>query len=83
MAVEQPAHVRHRGRTRGWRHGQYFDGPYVAAYGSGGGKATVPEMQEAMSIGWTAERSRLTEAIPPAYTRLIGSRAAQLLAAVA
>ncbi|WP_105970438.1 DNA cytosine methyltransferase [Streptomyces geranii] len=68
----QPAHVPHRGRVRGWRHGEYFDGPYVAAYGNGGGKPTVPELQAAMGITWTDVREELTEAIPPAYTEFIG-----------
>lgn len=71
-STEQPQHVPHRGRVRGYRHGQYFDGPYVAAYGDGGYKATVPEMQEAMGITWTDVREELTEAIPPAYGRYIG-----------
>lgn len=65
-------HKRHRGYVRGWRHGEYRDGPYIAAYGDGGGKATIPEMQEAMGIPWTDEREELTEAIPPAYTQWIG-----------
>ncbi|MFD3935692.1 DNA methylase [Streptomyces sp. NPDC058611] len=69
----QPAHVRHRGYVRGWRHGEYRDGPYVAAYGSGGGKATVAEMQAAMGINWTDVREELTEAIPPAYAEWLGS----------
>ncbi|MEU9876676.1 DNA methylase [Streptomyces phaeochromogenes] len=69
----QPAHLRHRGYVRGWRHGVYRDGPYVAAYGDGGGKATVPEMQSAMGITWTDVHEELTEAIPPAYTRWIGT----------
>lgn len=73
-STPQPAHVKHRGRVRGWRHGEYFDGPYIAAYGDGGGKATVPEMQEAMGIDWTDVRGELTEAIPPAYTEFIGRR---------
>ncbi|UQX01009.1 DNA methylase [Streptomyces sp. RerS4] len=68
----QPAHPRHRGYVRGWRHGVYRDGPYVAAYGAGGGKATVAEMQTAMGITWTDVREELTEAIPPAYTWWIG-----------
>ncbi|MEU8501716.1 DNA methylase [Streptomyces lavendulae] len=68
----QPAHRPHRGRVRGWRHGQYHDGPYVAAYGAGGGKATIGEMQAAMGIDWTDVREELTEAIPPAYTQWIG-----------
>lgn len=69
----QPAHPAHRGRVRGYRHGRWHDGPYVAAYGDGGGKATVPEMQGAMGITWTGVREELTEAIPPAYTQAIGA----------
>ncbi|MFF3618197.1 DNA methylase [Streptomyces sp. NPDC002467] len=65
-------HVRHRGYVRGWRHGEYRDGPYVAAYGKGGGKATVPEMQQAMGIDWTDVHEELTEAIPPAYSEWLG-----------
>ncbi|WP_406394665.1 DNA methylase [Streptomyces sp. NBC_00882] len=70
--IEQPAHVPHRGRVRGYRHGRFFDGPYVAAYGSGGGKPSVSELQAAMGITWTDVREELTEAIPPAYTQFIG-----------
>ncbi|MFF2700686.1 DNA methylase [Streptomyces cyaneofuscatus] len=77
--MPQPAHPKHRGYVRGYRHGVYRDGPYVAAYGAGGGKATVPEMQEAMGITWTTVREELTEAIPPAFSEHIGSA---LLAAV-
>jgi hypothetical protein len=72
--AEQPAHIKHRGRVRCWRHGQYHDGPYVAAYGSGGGQATIPELQAAMGITWTKVRKELNEAIPPAYTRYIGEQ---------
>jgi hypothetical protein len=72
MKVDQPRHVPHRGRVRGWRHGEYHAGDYVAAYGSGGGKATVAEMQHALGIDWTDVREELTEAIPPAYTEHIG-----------
>ncbi|WP_019066552.1 DNA cytosine methyltransferase [Streptomyces hokutonensis] len=72
-AVARPAHPKHRGYVRGWRHGVYRDGPYVAAYGEGGGKATVPEMQHAMGITWTDVHEELTEAIPPAYTQWIGT----------
>ncbi|WP_458244158.1 DNA methylase [Streptomyces sp. MAI_2237] len=67
-----PAHVPHRGRVRGYRHGRFYDGPYVAAYGNGGGKPTVAELQTAMGITWTDVREELTEAIPPAYTEFIG-----------
>ncbi|HEY1178769.1 MAG TPA: DNA methylase [Phytomonospora sp.] len=70
--TEQPAHVAHRGRVRGWRHGRFYDGPYVAAYGNGGGKPTIAELQSAMGITWSDAREELTEAIPPAYTEWIG-----------
>ncbi|MGW2507867.1 DNA methylase [Streptomyces scopuliridis] len=71
--IARPAHVPHRGRVKGWRHGEYFDGPYVAAYGNGGGKPSIPELQAAMGITWTNVREELTEAIPPAYTEWIGA----------
>ncbi|MCX5271843.1 DNA methylase [Streptomyces virginiae] len=71
-STAQPKHLKHRGRVRGWRHGEYHDGPYVAAYGKGGGKATVPEMQQAMGIDWTDVHEELTEAIPPAYSEWLG-----------
>ena len=77
--VVQPPHVKHRGRVRGWRHGKYFDGPYVAVYGDGGGKGSIAEWQQAMGIDWTDVRLEIAEAIPPAYTELVG---AQLLQAV-
>ncbi|MEU5825636.1 DNA methylase [Streptomyces sp. NPDC047803] len=69
---KQPRHLKHRGPVRGWRHGVWRDGPYIAAYGKGGGKGTVPEMQQAMRITWTDVHEELTEAIPPAYTQYIG-----------
>lgn len=77
--MAQPVHLKHRGRVRGMRHGVWYDGPYVAAYGNGGGKATVAEMQQAMGIHWTDVRTELTEAIPPAYTFLIGRCAREAL----
>ena len=67
-----PAHVPHRGRVKGWRHGEFFDGPYFAVYGEGGGKGTVAEWQDAMGIHWTENRHSIAEAIPPAYTEHIG-----------
>jgi hypothetical protein len=70
--VEQPEHRKHRGPVRGWRHGVWRDGPYIAAYGKGGGKGNVAEMQTAMDITWTDVHEELTEAIPPAYTEYIG-----------
>jgi len=67
-------HQPHRGRVRGWRHGAYYDGPYVAVYGEGGGKGTVAEWREAMGIDWTWDRKAIAEAIPPAYTEFIGEQ---------
>ncbi|MEU7596407.1 DNA methylase [Streptomyces sp. NPDC039022] len=79
-----PPHTPHRGRVRGWRHGQYHEGDYLAVYGKGGGKATVPEMQAALGIDWTDVHEELTEAIPPVYTAFLGEQAAvQLLAGAA
>jgi hypothetical protein len=69
---EQPLHLAHRGPVRGWRHGVWTDGPYVAAYGDGGGKGTIEEIQKAKRIWWTEDRRALCEAIPPAYTQYIG-----------
>ncbi|MFI7042618.1 hypothetical protein ACIBI0_38575 [Microbispora rosea] len=80
LEIPQPEHRKHRGRVRGWRHGRYYDGPYVAAYGNGGGKATVAEMKEAKGIDWTDEHLALREAIPPAYTRYIGEYVREFLA---
>lgn len=57
---------------RGWRHGVYREGPYVAAYGDGGGKATVEEIQKAKDIDWSTDHFRLREALPPVYTEWIG-----------
>jgi len=67
-------HKPHRGRVAGYRHGEWFDGPYFAVYGEGGGKGTVAQWQEAMGIPWTNNRKSIAEAIPPAYTRFIGGQ---------
>jgi hypothetical protein len=70
--IMQPEHIAHRGRVRGWRHGTYYNGPYFAVYGEGGGKGTVPEWQAAMGIDWTDDRKAIAEAIPPAFTEFLG-----------
>ncbi|OQQ23341.1 DNA methylase [Prescottella equi] len=70
--VVQPAHKPHRGRVAGYRHGEWFEGPYFAVYGDGGGKGTVAQWQQAMGIGWTNVRKEIAEAIPPAYAEFIG-----------
>ena len=79
----QPPHVKHRGRVAGMRHGEWFTGPYFAVYGDGGGKGTVEQWQQAMGIGWTADRKNLAEAIPPAYTEFIGAQLLEHLAVAA
>lgn len=78
-----PQHVPHRGRVAGWRHGQYHEGPYFAVYGDGGGKGSLAEWQDAMSIDWMSTRHDLAEAIPPAYTEFIGRQLLESLAAEA
>src|SRR5882672_9385173 len=75
-ATAAPAHLRHRGRVAGMRHGQWFTGPYFAVYGDGGGKGTVAQWQQAMGIDWTDVRKEIAEAIPPAYAQWLGERAA-------
>lgn len=73
VTVVQPKHLKHRGRVAGCRHGEWFDGPYFAVYGQGGGKGSVPQWQDAMGIHWTDVRKEIAEAIPPAYTEYIGN----------
>lgn len=69
---EQPTHVKHRGRVAGMRHGVWYEGPYFAVYGEGGGKGTVVQWQQAMGVTHTSIRKEIAEGIPPAYTRFIG-----------
>lgn len=73
-ATVAPAHRPHRGRVAGYRHGAWYEGPYFAVYGDGGGKGTVAQWQAAMGIDWTDVRKELAEAIPPAYTEWLGRR---------
>jgi hypothetical protein len=79
VMLMQPPHVPHRGRVAGWRHGERFDGPYVAVYGDGGGKGSVAEWQAAMGIDWTDNRKSIAESIPPAYTEFVGEQLLQAL----
>jgi DNA (cytosine-5)-methyltransferase 1 len=79
LLLLQPSHPRHRGRVAGWRHGVKSDGPYLAVYGRGGDKGTVATRQRAMGCDWITDYDALAQAIPPAYTELVG---AQLLDAV-
>lgn len=63
----------HKGRVAGYRHGEWFEGPYFAVYGDGGGKGSVPQWQQAMDIDWTDVRLEIAEAIPPAYAEFVGT----------
>ena len=83
VPVVAPEHVPHRGRVSGMRHGVWYEGPYVAVYGNGGGKGSVARWQEAMGIDWTANRKSIAEAIPPAYTQYIGGQLIDVLGVTA
>ena len=72
-------HKKHRGLIIGWNHGKKQEGVYYQVYGSGGGKGTVAEWQEAMGMPWTNNRKSIAEAIPPAYSRFIGGQVMQYL----
>jgi hypothetical protein len=72
--VEQPEHIEHRGRVAGFRHGVWYQGPYFAVYGKGGGKGSVPQWQDAMDIHWTKVRKEIAEMLPPAYCQYIGDQ---------
>lgn len=72
VSVKQFPHLDHIDRVAGWRHGEHYDGYYVAVYGDGGGKGTLKDWQDAMEMPWVPERKGIAEAIPPAYTRYIG-----------
>lgn len=69
-----PEHRPHRGRVAGMRHGKWYDGPYFAVYGKGGGKGTVKQWQDAMGIHWTDVRKEIAEAVPPVYAEYIGGQ---------
>jgi hypothetical protein len=70
--MDVPMHLPHRGRVAGYRHGAWFEGPYFAVYGNGGGKGSLRDWQLAMGIDWMTNKHDLAEAIPPAYSAYIG-----------
>lgn len=71
-SMPAPEHKPHRGRVAGYRHGEWFTGPYFAVYGNGGGKGSLKDWQDAMGISWMDHKHDLAEAIPPRYTAFIG-----------
>lgn len=71
--IQQPPHIKHRGKTRGFNHGIYHDGPYLQIYGTGGVKGSLQEWRDAMEMQWCLTKAEIAEAIPPAYTRFIAS----------
>lgn len=73
VTLEAPPHKQHRGRVSGYRHGQWYDGPYFAVYGNGGGKGTLEEWRSAMGIDWMT-KPELAQAIPPSYTEHVGAQ---------
>jgi hypothetical protein len=75
----QPEHEPHRGRVSGYRHGQWYDGPYFAVYGNGGGKGSLQQWRDAMDMQWAQTKAEISQAIPPSYTEYVGG---QLLQAV-
>ena len=68
LKCSPPKHPRHQGPVRGRNHGKWQEGPYLPIYGTGGGKGTTREWQDAMGIRWTDNRAGIAQAIPPAYT---------------
>jgi DNA (cytosine-5)-methyltransferase 1 len=58
-------------------HGRAYLGRVVHVFGAGGGKARE-HWQEAMGIDWMTD-AELAEAIPPAYTEMIGLQLLQQL----
>ena len=79
VLLMQPEHVPHRGRVAGWRHGEHYDGPYVAVYGDGGGKGSLDEWRTAMGIDWMQTKHELAESIPPAYCKYVGEQLIQMI----
>lgn len=69
----QPPHPRHKGKVG--------DGRYFTVVGTGGGqeirrgtpKGTLTDWRKAMGISWMRTKAELSQAIPPAYTRHVGT----------
>jgi DNA (cytosine-5)-methyltransferase 1 len=75
-------HWRQPRRYRLYDHGKWYMSPVVHVFGTGGGKGRE-HWQDAMGIDWTNDTNELREAIPPAYTELIGHQLMQHIQAAA
>src|SRR5207253_4054027 len=80
LSVPQPVHTRHRGLVTQYRHGVWQEGPYVRVSGHSERGSTLADVQRAMNIYWTDNRSQIVQAIPAEYTRYIGTSVAAQLA---
>lgn len=78
--IEQPKHIKHRSRVNDWRHGERFEGYYLAIYGTGGGRGSVDEWKDAMQMTWPQYKKEIAQAIPPAYAKYIGDQLMELFA---
>jgi C-5 cytosine-specific DNA methylase len=81
MPMLTPTFCRHDeqpNRYRLYDHGKWYMSSVVHVFGTGGGKGRE-HWQEAMGIDWTNDTDELREAIPPAYTELIGHQLIQHL----
>lgn len=73
FSVPQLPHIPHGDhRVKAWRHGALRDGDMMGVYGSGGMKGDLVQWQDAMGIHWSKSWHGLSEAVPPAYSELIG-----------
>jgi C-5 cytosine-specific DNA methylase len=70
------AHGQQPKRYRLYDHGRWYLSRIVHVFGTGGGKGRE-HWQEAMGIDWTNDTDELREAIPPAYTELVGHQLLQ------
>ena len=75
LPLLQPEHRRHRGRVHGHNHGVDYTGYYFTVAGHGGGAdGNFNDWKSAMDIDWITTKRALTQAVPPAYTELVGAR---------
>ena len=81
LLVRPCAHEAQPRRYPVYDHGRHYTSRVVPVYGTGGGKARS-DWAEAMGIDWMTD-PELAEAIPPAYTELIGHQLKQHIEAVA